>query len=88
MPHTPVSAEVATAFSVTPDGLITVRTSTRYVKDGRVDAESQPHTVTLVPGDDLAGQPKVIQVVGQELWTDDVVAAHKARVAALNRDRE
>ena len=58
----------------------------RITESGHIEikeiTESGIHRRVLSPGDDLTGQPQEVIDAAKELWTTEVIDAHKATIAA------
>lgn len=63
------------------NGIVSVRQCTTITKDGAFFAR-QFHRWTLVPGQDLTGQPEKVVAQCQAAWTPEVIAAYQAQQAA------
>ena len=66
---------------VLPDGQIQVRTDTVIERDG-VEITRSIHRHVVAPGDNLSGEDESVQVVGNAVHTDEVIAAYRARIAS------
>lgn len=75
--------EIKTVDEVTvvEGGTILYREVNRVLKDGVQIAESF-HRYSLVPGQDLTGQPEMVVHIAALAWTPEVIAAHEAKLAA------
>jgi hypothetical protein len=62
-------------------GTIGLRTDTVVLDDG-VELNRSFHRKVLAPGDDVTGEDAKVQSVANAVWTDEVVAAYAAAVAA------
>jgi len=67
---------------VLADGQIQVRTDTVIERDG-VEASRTFHRHVVVPGQDMSGEHADVQAVANGAWTPEVIAAYKAKMAAL-----
>jgi hypothetical protein len=70
-------------ITVTENGVIQIREATRILKDGEQIAETY-HRTSLTPGQDLTGQPANVVAICNAAWTDEVIAAYQAQIAAQN----
>jgi hypothetical protein len=61
--------------------MVQVRRADVIEKDG-VEIARSFHRHTLAPGDDISGEDPKVQAVCAAVWTDDVVAAYQAHLAA------
>ena len=67
---------------ILPDKTIQIRTTTVVEEDGVVLARKH-HRHVVHPGDDVTGEAQEVQDIAGVLWTADVVAAHQAKLAAI-----
>jgi DNA-binding transcriptional LysR family regulator len=65
-------------ITVTENGIILYRQANRILKDGEKIAETY-HRTSLVPGQDLTGQPEQVVAIAQLTWTPEVIAAYQAQ---------
>ena len=65
---------------VTADGTIQCRQATRIIEDGK-ELTKTYHRFTLMPGQDLTGQPEKVVAIAQAAWTPEVIAAYQASQA-------
>jgi hypothetical protein len=68
-------------IEVGENGSIGLRTDTVVTDDGTEISRSH-HRKVLAPGDDVSGEDAKVQAVASAVWTDEVVAAYAAAVAA------
>lgn len=68
-------------IEIVSNGIVQVRECTTIIKDGQFFARKF-HRWSLVPGQDLTGQPANVVAQCQAAWTPEVVAAYQAQVAA------
>ena len=68
-------------ITVTENGTVLYREATRILKDGEQIAQTY-HRSSLTPAQDLTGQPANVVAICNAAWTDEVVAAYQAQVAA------
>ena len=68
-------------ITVTENGIVLYREATRILKDGEQIAQTY-HRTSLVPASDLTGVPAQVVAICNTAWTDEVVAAYQAQVAA------
>lgn len=73
--------KVIDQITVVADGTVLYREATRILKDGEQIAQTY-HRTSLTPGQDLTGQPANVVAICNAAWTDEVVAAYQAQVAA------
>ena len=72
---------VAGSTEVTENGSINVRTDTVITDDGKEISRSKQRHI-LHPGDDVSGEDARVQAVAGAVWTESVVSAYAAEVAA------
>jgi DNA-binding transcriptional LysR family regulator len=68
-------------ITVTENGTVLYREATRILKDGDEIAKTY-HRTSLTPAQDLTGQPANVVAICNTAWTDAVIAAYQAQVAA------
>ena len=68
-------------ITVTENGTVLYREATRILKDGDEIAKTY-HRTSLTPGQDLTGQPANVVAICNVAWTQAVIAAYEAQVAA------
>ncbi len=66
------------AVQVNQNNSLFVTTGVDYDSDGAVVGSEITSQYTLVPGDDLTGQPTEVVNIANALWTPAVVEAYKA----------
>jgi hypothetical protein len=64
-------------ITVTENGIILYREATRIIEDGKVLTQTY-HRSSLIPGQDLTGQPANVVAICNVAWTPEVVAAYQA----------
>ena len=69
-------------ITVTENGIVLYREATRILKDGQQIAQTY-HRTSLTPGQDLTGQPDNVKAIAQVAWTEAVITAYQAQVAAF-----
>ena len=74
-------------IEVLETGHIQVRRATFYIEDGVRGPLAGYHRSAYEPGADVSKEDTKVQTHAAAAWTDDVIAAHKARVEAA-RARE
>lgn len=72
---------VVDQIEVTQFGYIQVRQATKIMEDGKEISKTY-HRHVLSPGDSLDGQAARVQAIAKAVWTDEIVAAYKATIAA------
>ena len=65
------------AVQVNKDNSLFVTTGVDYDKSGTLVGSEITAQYTLVPGDDLTGQPPEVVKIANALWTPDVIEAYK-----------
>ena len=73
--------KVIDQITVTENGIVLYREATRILKDGDEIAKTY-HRSSLTPGQDLTGQPAQVVAICNAAWTDAVIAAYQAQMAA------
>ena len=73
--------KVIDQITVTENGTVLYREATRILKDGEQIAQTF-HRTSLTPAQDLTGQPANVVAICNAAWTDEVIAAYQAQVAA------
>jgi hypothetical protein len=73
--------KVIDQITVTENGTVLYREATRILKDGEQIAQTY-HRSSLTPAQDLTGQPANVVAICNAAWTDAVVTAYQAQVAA------
>ena len=68
-------------IEVVETGAILVREVTRVFNGDELIAQSF-HRWSFAPGSDVSAMPENVQAVANSAWTDDVVAAYNATIAA------
>ena len=69
-------------ITVTENGIVLYREATRILKDGNEIAKTY-HRTSLTPGQDLTGQPANVTAICNAAWTQAVITAYQAQVAAF-----
>jgi len=67
-------------ITVTENGIILYRESTRIMEDGNEISKTY-HRTSLTPGQDLTGQPTNVIAIATVAWTPEVIAAYQAQIA-------
>ena len=73
--------KVIDQITVTENGTVLYREATRILKDGEQIAQTY-HRTSLTPGQDLTGQPANVAAICNAAWTEAVIAAYQAQMAA------
>ena len=73
--------KVVDQITVTENGIVLYREATRILKDGNQIAQTY-HRSSLTPGQDLTGQPANVAAICNAAWTEAVITAYQAQVAA------
>ena len=71
-------------ITVSENGIVLYREATRILKDG-VEVSKNFHRSSLTPAQDLTGVPSNVVAICNTAWTDEVIAAYQAQVAAQQR---
>jgi len=73
--------KVVDQITVTENGTVLYREATRILKDD-VEVSKTYHRTSLTPGQDLNGVPDNVVAICNTAWTQEVIAAYQAQVAA------
>jgi DNA-binding transcriptional LysR family regulator len=73
--------KVIDQITVTENGIVLYREATRILKDGDQIAQTY-HRSSLTPGQDLTGQPANVAAICNVAWTQAVITAYQAQMAA------
>lgn len=68
-------------ITVNENGSVIYRQVTRIMEDGKQLSQTY-HRTSLIPGQDLTGQPENVAAICNLTWTEEVVAAYEAQVEA------
>ena len=68
-------------ITVTENGTVLYREATRIMEDGN-ELSKTYHRSSLTPGQDLTGIPANVAAICTVAWTEEVIAAYQAQVAA------
>jgi hypothetical protein len=68
-------------ITVTENGIVLYREATRIMEDGN-ELSKTYHRSTLMPAQDLTGVPANVVAICNVAWTEAVVSAYQAQVAA------
>ena len=70
---------VVDQITVTENGIVLYREATRIMEDGKEISKTY-HRTSLIPAQDLTGQPANVVAICNAAWTPEVIAAY---IAAL-----
>ena len=73
--------KVIDQITVTENGIVLYREATRIMENGNELSKSY-HRSSLTPAQDLTGQPANVVAICNAAWTEEVVAAYQAQIAA------
>ena len=73
--------KVVDQITVTENGIVLYREATRIFKDD-VEVTKTFHRTSLTPGQDLTGVPDQVVAICNTTWTQEVIAAYQAQLAA------
>jgi hypothetical protein len=73
--------KVIDQITVTENGTILYRETTRILKDGEQIAQTY-HRTSLAPAADLTDVPASVVAICNAAWTEEVVAAYQAQIEA------
>ena len=68
---------VVDQITVCENGIVLYREATRIIEDGK-ELTKAYHRSSLIPGQDLTGQPEKVVTICKAAWTPDVVSAYQA----------
>jgi len=68
-------------ITVVENGTVLYREATRIMEDGQQLSQTY-HRTSLTPGQDLTGQPANVVAICNAAWTQEVIDAYNAQVAA------
>lgn len=69
-------------ITVTENGTVLYREATRILENGN-EISKAFHRTSLVPAQDLTGQPSQVVAIAQVAWTPEVIAAYQAEQARI-----
>jgi hypothetical protein len=72
---------VIDSITVTENGIVLYREATRIMEDGN-ELSKAYHRSSLTPGQDLTGIPANVVAHCNVAWTEAVISAYQAQVAA------
>jgi hypothetical protein len=67
-------------ITVTENGIVLVRETTRIMEDGN-EISKQYHRTSFAPSDDVSAQPQNVQDICNVAWTQEVISAYQAQLA-------
>ena len=70
-------------IEVVENGTLQVRQVTRVLEDGK-ELSSSYHRWSFTPGSDVSNMPANVQAIATAAWTDEIIAAYQAQIAAQN----
>jgi len=73
--------KVIDQITVTENGIVFYREATRIMEDGN-ELSKTYHRSSLTPGQDLTGIPANVAAICTVAWTEEVIAAYQAQMAA------
>lgn len=73
--------KVIDQITVVENGIVMFREASRITKDGTLVAETY-HRSTLTPGQDISDQPANVVAICNAAWTQEVIDAYNAQMAA------
>ena len=68
-------------ITVVENGTVLYREATRIMEDGN-ELSKTYHRTSLTPGQDLTGQPANVVAICNAAWTQEIIDAYNAQVAA------
>jgi hypothetical protein len=73
--------QVIDKIEVVENGTLQVRQVTRIMEDGK-ELSSSYHRWSFAPGSDVSEMPANVQAIAAAAWTEEVIAAYEAQLAA------
>lgn len=73
---------VTGAVSVTADGHVEIRRDSYILRGSEIVAGPKYHRRVLAPGAGLSGEDERVAAIARAAWTEEVVAAYRARLEA------
>ena len=73
--------KVIDQITVCENGIVLYREATRIMEDGNQISQTY-HRTSLTPGQDLTGIPANVAAICTVAWTEEVIAAYQAQMAA------
>ena len=73
--------QVIDKIEIVENGIMQVRQVTKIMEDGKELSKSY-HRWAFEPGTDVSDQPANVQAIAAAAWTEEVVAAYQAQIAA------
>lgn len=73
--------KVVDQITVTDNGIVLYREATTIKEDDNQISKTF-HRTSLIPGQDLTGQPDKVVAIANVAWTPEVIAAYKAQLEA------
>jgi hypothetical protein len=73
-------------ITIVENGTVLYREATRIMEDGNQISQTY-HRTSLTPAQDLTGVPSNVVAICNTAWTDEVIAAYQAQVAAQEQQR-
>jgi len=73
--------KVVDQINVSENGIVFYREATLTIEDG-VQLSQSYHRTSLIPGQDLTGQPTEVVAIANTAWTTQIISAYQAAQAA------
>lgn len=73
--------KVIDQITVTEAGIVLYREAIRIMR-GEEQVAQTYHRTSLIPGQDMTGQPAQVAAIAQVVWTPEVIAAYQAALSA------
>ena len=73
-------------ITIAENGIVLYREATRIMEDG-VQLSQTYHRSSLTPAQDLTGVPANVVAICNTVWTEAVIAAYQAQMAAQESQR-
>jgi hypothetical protein len=78
---------VVDRIEILEDGTLGIRRASYIVEDGVRISDARYHRAAYVPGADISAEPPRVRAIANIVWTAQVVAEYKAKVAANSLPR-
>ena len=69
-------------ITVTENGTVLYREATSILEDGKEIGKTY-HRTSLIPGQNLTGQPENVVAIANSAWTNEVISAYQAQISSF-----
>ncbi len=76
-----IEKKIIDKIEIVENNCIQIRTATIIEKDG-VEIAKTFHRHVLAPGEDVSNEDPKVQAIANAIWTEEVIAAYQALIAA------